>query len=315
MRAPTYCRGYDYGFRNYDAQVGRFTQLDPLTDDYHLLTPYQYANNDPITNIDVDGLFSAPGVSSTGLPDVIVKSSIKQVAAKAAQSGLQNIFTIGGGLIKTGAEHLKKKAINFVKHGGALVLGIANAWSSNQVFGVGRADAEQQGLTDSKGVAFQVGQKIGDVASILTGGAEIGAAGLGKIATLGVATPVAIPVAAHGLSSVGLGLYNLLNGRIVYSTSNQVQGGNSSPENSGGTQVNSKTLWKGVGKERLDVENPNPSQRPGQIHYQDNSGNKFIFDPKTGKFKNAPIKVNDLLKNNKFKSAIEKGLKYLGLKD
>jgi RHS repeat-associated protein len=47
---------YDYGFRNYDPQIGRFTQLDPLTDDYPFLTPYQYASCDPITNVDVDGL-------------------------------------------------------------------------------------------------------------------------------------------------------------------------------------------------------------------------------------------------------------------
>ena len=36
----------------------------------------------------------------------------------------------------------------------------------------------------------------------------------------------------------------------------------------------SKTIWKGDSSERIDVENPNPSQRPGQIHYQDNKGNK-----------------------------------------
>ncbi len=47
---------YDYGFRNYDAQIGRFPQLDPLTWDYPELTNYQYAGNDPIANVDVDGL-------------------------------------------------------------------------------------------------------------------------------------------------------------------------------------------------------------------------------------------------------------------
>lgn len=47
---------YDYGFRNYDPQIGRFPQLDPLTDAYPFLTPYQYASCNPITNIDIDGL-------------------------------------------------------------------------------------------------------------------------------------------------------------------------------------------------------------------------------------------------------------------
>jgi RHS repeat-associated protein len=47
---------YDYGFRNYDAQIGRFTQLDPLTDGYPHYTPFQYAGNEPIANVDMDGL-------------------------------------------------------------------------------------------------------------------------------------------------------------------------------------------------------------------------------------------------------------------
>ena len=47
---------YDYGFRSYDAQIGRFMQLDPLADDYPELTPFQYASNEPIANIDMDGL-------------------------------------------------------------------------------------------------------------------------------------------------------------------------------------------------------------------------------------------------------------------
>ncbi|HEX6426429.1 MAG TPA: RHS repeat-associated core domain-containing protein [Niastella sp.] len=55
---------YDYGFRNYDAQIGRFPQLDPLTDMYPILTPYQYAICDPITNIDVDGLAGGGAVGA-----------------------------------------------------------------------------------------------------------------------------------------------------------------------------------------------------------------------------------------------------------
>jgi RHS repeat-associated protein len=51
---------YDYGFRNYDAQIGRFTQLDPLTWDYPELTNYQYASCEPIANIDLDGLEKCP---------------------------------------------------------------------------------------------------------------------------------------------------------------------------------------------------------------------------------------------------------------
>jgi filamentous hemagglutinin len=80
-----------------------------------------------------------------------------------------------------------------------------------------------------------------------------------------------------------------------------------------GAQFASKTIWKGNGKERIDVENPNPGQRPGQIHYQDNNGNKYLYDPHTNSFPTAPKSVNNLLKNSNFMAAIVKGLKnYLG---
>ena len=36
---------YDYAFRNYDPQIKRFPQLNPLTWDYPYYTPYQYAGN------------------------------------------------------------------------------------------------------------------------------------------------------------------------------------------------------------------------------------------------------------------------------
>jgi hypothetical protein len=80
-----------------------------------------------------------------------------------------------------------------------------------------------------------------------------------------------------------------------------------------GPQFSSKTIWKGDGQERIDVENPNPGQRPGQIHYQDNSGKKYLYDPGTNSFPDAPNSVNKLLNNPSFRAAIKKGLtKYLG---
>jgi RHS repeat-associated protein len=46
----------DYGMRIYDPRVGRFLTEDPITLKYPELTPYQFASNNPIANIDIDGL-------------------------------------------------------------------------------------------------------------------------------------------------------------------------------------------------------------------------------------------------------------------
>ncbi len=51
---------YDYGARFYDPVIGRFTTIDPLAANFPWMTPYQYASNDPIKNIDLDGLEGIP---------------------------------------------------------------------------------------------------------------------------------------------------------------------------------------------------------------------------------------------------------------
>jgi RHS repeat-associated protein len=47
---------YDYGFRIYNPRLGKFLSVDPLTKSYPWFTPYQFAGNEPIWSIDLDGL-------------------------------------------------------------------------------------------------------------------------------------------------------------------------------------------------------------------------------------------------------------------
>ncbi|MDH5414965.1 MAG: hypothetical protein OEW87_12570 [Flavobacteriaceae bacterium] len=47
---------YDYGFRIYNPAIGKFLSVDPLTSSYPWYTPYQFAGNQPIWAIDLDGL-------------------------------------------------------------------------------------------------------------------------------------------------------------------------------------------------------------------------------------------------------------------
>ncbi len=46
---------YDYGWRNYDAALGRWMNVDNLAEDYYDFSPYTYVSNSPMVFIDPDG--------------------------------------------------------------------------------------------------------------------------------------------------------------------------------------------------------------------------------------------------------------------
>ena len=82
----------DYGMRIYDPRLGKFLSTDPLTRAYPWYTPYQFAGNSPIENIDLDGLepLSIKNFKSGGSPlfmilkDISVREQNVKKAASAA---------------------------------------------------------------------------------------------------------------------------------------------------------------------------------------------------------------------------------------
>ena len=112
MRVPTYCKGYDYGFRHYDAQIGRFVQIDPLTDELAPLSGYHYAYNDPINHIDLDGLIGipCPGTSQfTMLLQNIGQFIANQAPTVAAAFALNGSAALASGLLENGRQKSETK--------------------------------------------------------------------------------------------------------------------------------------------------------------------------------------------------------------
>ena len=176
-----------------------------------------------------------------------------------------------------------------------VVNGFGNALGSDLLLGAGRMEP----VNDD----YAFGQKGGDFAAGVAAIEEVqdglivaGAGALVTVGSSGAASEGSVPVSLIGGIAV-------LHGIGVFITANSMLGEN-------GVQTTSKTLYN-KGGTRVDVENPNPGQRPGQVHVQQGD-KKFLFDPDSKTFKDAPKAVQDLLKNPKVRAAIERGMKYLG---
>ena len=63
---------YDYGFRGYYAPTGRFTSIDPLAEQTPWQSPYAYAGNNFINNIDWMGLSGMYGFNNSSRSCIIL---------------------------------------------------------------------------------------------------------------------------------------------------------------------------------------------------------------------------------------------------
>ncbi|RIY04739.1 RHS repeat-associated core domain-containing protein, partial [Hymenobacter rubripertinctus] len=78
---------HDYGFRNYDPQLGRFMVVDPWTESYSSNSPYTYAFNNPVRYTDFMGLGPEDEVknitvTSTNSTDKITEKSVNVTKSK-----------------------------------------------------------------------------------------------------------------------------------------------------------------------------------------------------------------------------------------
>ncbi|HTN99741.1 MAG TPA: hypothetical protein VL068_03600, partial [Microthrixaceae bacterium] len=65
---------------------------------------------------------------------------------------------------------------------------------------------------------------------------------------------------------------------------------------------------------RIDVENPAPGMRPGQLHLQDSAGVKYLYDFESGQWTGLPRSIQRQIADHPAVAcAIATGRRYLGL--
>lgn len=70
---------YDYGARNYDAAIGRWMNVDPLTEKYREFNPYAYVGNRPLNAIDPNG------------KEIILSGNLRRLALKELRTANPNL--------------------------------------------------------------------------------------------------------------------------------------------------------------------------------------------------------------------------------
>ena len=178
-------------------------------------------------------------------------------------------------------------------------------------------------IGDIIGTAVGLGMTAKGISELLAGIGGIGS-GVGA-----VALPICVAISAEGVVTAGAGVTvaaaaaGNFGGDFEKFQCEKKKYSRGDPKakanwNKESTRCTSKTLYnkKGV---RIDVENPNPTVRPGQVHVQ--TGNKkYIFDNVTKRFYDAsnfdiaPKNIQNLLNDAEFVKKLNVGLEqYLGL--
>ena len=205
--------GQDYGMRISDTRLGRFLSVDPITNDYPELTPYQFASNCPIAGVDQDGLEFSPAQIQT----------IKDNATRLANAVSSTMIPLTAGI----ADEFKN----------ANLLGIPD-----HLFGF----LNTNHVNDYEGneqIAYLVGRSLGAMAAIQQAAIQIpgGLAGAAATSETVVGGVAGLAVAGHGVTVGAIAAADLvwalnklltLNVNLQQQPTTSTSAGNSSQNNS-----------------------------------------------------------------------------------
>jgi RHS repeat-associated protein len=129
---------YAYGARYYDAAIGRFTGVDPIADQFAWVSPFNYAENEPIANIDLHGLQKVSihliGVAKTNDPKTGKVTETHVAAALSLDQGNRNTVNFGVSLngLAIGGEYNGDKGLDVGVQDGSFALEVSEEIKSGE---------------------------------------------------------------------------------------------------------------------------------------------------------------------------------------
>ncbi|MEL7626130.1 MAG: RHS repeat-associated core domain-containing protein [Anaerolineaceae bacterium] len=231
---------YYYNARWYDPDIGRFMQADTIVPMASQGTQgfdrYAYVNNNPLRYTDPSG-----------------NSAFNEFLNGVALEFLSDMtFGMFDSLI------VEKSDSQYFENGRNLGRVLAIAVDIAEIYYGGGLAAGSFTMIGGTGVLSLAGAGPTGGGTLVLGGAAVSAETIPLVA--------GSIMVAHGVGSILFAFSRDISGPTIPDTG--MLGRN-------GPVIESKTLWKGEGKSRLDVENRAPGKRPGRIHYQDALSNTF----------------------------------------
>ncbi len=291
---------YYHGARYYIPWLCRWSAVDPLESDYAGMSPYNYSFNNPVIYNDPSGM---EGEDEVNNPDIkrdennrIISYKDKPIIERLNKDGSIDILGVEGDKytvlettlspveIKESFWNKFKNKIGKIFDDFLIITGAAGrAVASNYAFGIGRENPNQ--YTGSLRTKVLVGQALGDLATIILGGLEIGVGnagvgGGGVLSATGVGAVAGVPLAtasgaliAHGISvgvqgSVSLG--TTLN--LLFSSNSGDSGADSSSESASSGSGNK------TGESIETTTNENLKYSPTKKHQEGGWGTKMDLD-------------------------------------